>query len=273
MKFGNLITSAAPMVNQRYQDNASKCIFEVITTTAYDTFAQEQDDIVNFKDSELGTYLKVILETINVSINSQLVRGKNIIANLNLHEIALGGIAYGFPVTTSEVSGVLRVNVCLPLAPDLGYLPFNGLNTLNFDITSSTHSCQLYVFNDTVQKSNLVSQIHKNTILANQFTPVKVQNQLAIIIPDLRDIDLNYTNGHTNSLVAEELDILNNMDGKVGAVGKNVCLSSYANAAIFKTNEPFIADGESHNLKDLRFHAEASQLSYYSVVFEKLNQN
>ncbi|MBL7790381.1 MAG: hypothetical protein JNL75_11180 [Chitinophagales bacterium] len=262
------VTNVLQLRNEKITEPCNLLFFEVESNLSYGqgNDLDEVNNLLRKEDSEFSPIIENVLKKVEVSLDTPLIKSKNLISNLTLHEIALAAQTANLPILLKATEND-KVIITVPYLISTGQVPFSNKGWLNVSITSNNADvkCQLYAISTTADRSLSLNCLYRDTAHAGQFTPIKYIGQKYVILDSLREIDLNFSNGVTNTLIARELDFLNNSTQSIGVVAKNHLCSNYSGSiAIDLTGWSRSSMLTMIKLK----HAEDTQF-YYSIIEEQ----
>jgi hypothetical protein len=258
MQYGQIIPAGGSMNNEQIINHTSHITFKVETNISYDE--ERQIDLLDKKASQLIDFFN--LSDVKVNIDVRGTSLKSFLSNATLEDIVLCSQAMELPVVINRnSSNTITLDITLALTAN-GYVPLTQRNSLTLSVQNNTlHSITVHAYSTNANLSNGLAQIQKNTLIRNQYTPVKNSNYLFLIVPVAQRVEIFYNNGVSNIIDQTEADIINDQNGRIGAVANNVLLSNFGLSFII----PMIA------VNEVRIHGidEDNQV-YYAIKNESL---
>jgi hypothetical protein len=213
------------------QKRSAFLIFEAVLRNVSETEMPQQETRTDYQSYQEGFLSE--LKGINVSIKMTGSKSTyHVVQNFNLLEIAKISQNLGFPIVAKIVGGELIIQVCLPFTLGRKSIDFTSKNALQLSCKNeSTSILSIYSVDSHVTDNSGILRFEKDTIIANQYTDYKNENQnlIVAVFPNLFEIDVRSLQGQNCPYLPAELDTMNDLNGYGGLIWNNEIHSNFAN--------------------------------------------
>lgn len=221
--------------NHAIQRRASVIIVNAIITNPFGQANNVDNDPSHDTRPNYENEQVAILKALDDVIFNTKLTGKkttDLIKNFTGTEIMKISQTLGFPVLVKAVDNGLKVSFVLSLTIDGTSIPFSSTNTLYLSIKNAgAVSLDAYIVDSPKTSTSSILRYEREILQARQRKDYlnSDDNYIVAVMETIHETDIYYHNGEMCQFLPDELDILNDFNGRCQLVWNNEQHSNFGN--------------------------------------------